>query len=36
MSAVVLESQRVSSQKVENLGFQFTYHHLQPALEDLL
>jgi len=36
MSAVVLESQRVSSQKIENLGFQFTYHHLQPALEDLL
>jgi len=36
MSAVVLESQRVSSQKTENLGFQFTYHHLQPALEDLL
>lgn len=36
MSAVVLESQRVSSQKVENFGFQFTYHHLQPALEDLL
>ncbi|WP_347922438.1 TIGR01777 family oxidoreductase [Pontimicrobium sp. SW4] len=36
MSAVVLESQRVSSQKVENFGFQFKYHHLQPALEDLL
>lgn len=36
MSAVVLESQRVSSQKTENLGFQFKYHHLQPALEDLL
>ncbi|TJY37312.1 TIGR01777 family oxidoreductase [Pontimicrobium aquaticum] len=36
MSAIVLESQRVSSQKIENLGFQFTYHHLQPALEDLL
>jgi len=36
MTAVVLESQRVSSQKVENLGFQFTYHHLQSALEDLL
>lgn len=36
MSAVVLESQRVSSQKIENLGFQFKYHHLQPALEDLL
>jgi uncharacterized protein (TIGR01777 family) len=36
MSTVVLESQRVSSQKAENLGFQFRYHHLQPALEDLL
>ena len=36
MSAVVLESQRVSSQKIENLSFQFKYHHLQPALEDLL
>ncbi len=35
MSAVVLESQRVSSQKIENLGFQFKYHHLQLALEDL-
>ena len=36
MSAVVLESQRVSSQKIENLGFEFKYHHLLPALEDLL
>ena len=36
MSALVLESQRVSSQKIENLGFNFKYHHLQPALEDVL
>lgn len=36
MSALVLESQRVSSKKIENLEFQFKYHHLEPALEDLL
>lgn len=36
MSALVLESQRVSSKKIENLGFNFKYHHLQPALEDVL
>lgn len=36
MSALVLESQRVSSKKIENSGFQFKYHYLQPALEDLL
>ena len=36
MSAIVLESQRVSSKKIESLGFSFKYHHLKPALEDLL
>lgn len=36
MSAIVLESQRVSSKKIESLGFNFKYHHLKPALEDLL
>jgi len=36
MSALVLESQRVSSKKIEDSGFAFKYHHLQPALEDLL
>jgi uncharacterized protein (TIGR01777 family) len=36
MSALVLESQRVSSKKIEGSGFVFRYHHLQPALEDLL
>lgn len=36
MSALVLESQRVSSKKIESLGFNFKYHHLQSALEDLL
>ena len=36
MSALVLESQRVSSKKIEDLGFNFKYYHLQPALEDVL
>ena len=36
MSALVLESQRVSSKKIENLGFNFKYYYLKPALEDLL
>ena len=36
MSALVLESQRVSSKKIERLGFNFKFHHLKPALEDLL
>ncbi|MCB0463578.1 MAG: TIGR01777 family oxidoreductase [Flavobacteriaceae bacterium] len=36
MSALVLESQRVSCNKIENLGFSFKYYYLQPALEDLL
>lgn len=36
MSALVLESQRVSAKKLENLGFTFTYNYIQPALEDLI
>lgn len=36
MSALVLESQRVSSKKIEDLGFNFKYYQLQPALEDEL
>ena len=36
MSTIVFESQRVSSKKIESLGFNFKYHHLKPALEDLL
>jgi uncharacterized protein len=36
MSALVLESQRVSSKKIEDLGFNFKYYQLQPALEDVL
>ena len=35
MSALVLESQRVSSKKLENLGFNFNYNYLQPAIADL-
>lgn len=36
MSALVLESQRVSSKKIEDLGFMFKYYQLQSALEDVL
>lgn len=36
MHALLFDSQRVSSKKIENLGFNFKYHHLQTALEDLL
>lgn len=36
MSALVLESQRVSSKKIEDLGFNFKYYQLQSALEDVL
>ena len=36
MHVILFESQRVSSKKIEDLGFTFQYHHLQPALEDLL
>jgi len=36
MSALVLESQRVSSKKIGDLGFNFKYYQLQPALEDVL
>lgn len=36
MHALVFDSQRVSSKKVEDLGFNFNYHHLEPALKDLL
>ena len=36
MSALVLESQRVSAHKIEHSGFSFKFHHLQPALEDVL
>lgn len=36
MSAVVLESQRVCSKKIQNAGFKFNYHELSAALNDLL
>lgn len=36
MSEIILESQRVSCKKIEQLGFNFKYHQLKPALEDLL
>ncbi len=36
MSAVVTEGSRVSSQKVQDAGFEFIFPELQPALNDLL
>ncbi|WP_299113021.1 TIGR01777 family oxidoreductase [uncultured Winogradskyella sp.] len=36
MHILLFESQRVSSQKIENKGFNFKYANLRPALEDLL
>ncbi|EPR72982.1 Cell division inhibitor [Winogradskyella psychrotolerans RS-3] len=36
MHILLFESQRVSSQKVEAEGFNYTYVNLRPALEDLL
>lgn len=36
MHSLLFLSQRVSSKKIEDKGFQFKYHHLQPALKDLL
>ncbi|OEJ98879.1 TIGR01777 family protein [Flavivirga aquatica] len=36
MYTLLFESQRVSSKKIENEGFYFEYHHLDPALEGLL
>lgn len=36
MHALLFDSQRVSSKKIEDKGFQFKAHHLQPALEGLL
>lgn len=35
MHSLLFESQRVSSKKMEMSGFEFKYHHLQPALQDL-
>ena len=36
MHTLLFLSQRVSSKKIEEAGFNFKYHHLQPALEALL
>ncbi|MEP1487317.1 MAG: TIGR01777 family oxidoreductase [Algibacter sp.] len=36
MHELLFDSQRVSSKKIEDKGFVFEYHHLKPALEDLL
>ncbi|WNH07622.1 TIGR01777 family oxidoreductase [Thalassobellus suaedae] len=36
MHVLLFESQRVSSKKIEDKGFNFKYHHLEPALKDLL
>ena len=36
MHTLLFESQRVSSKRIENEGFLFKYHHLRPALENLL
>lgn len=36
MHTILFDSQRVSNKKIEDAGFYFEYHHLQPALQDLL
>ncbi|MBR9846162.1 MAG: TIGR01777 family protein [Algicola sp.] len=36
MHILLFESQRVSSQKTEDAGFNYLFHHLEPALENLL
>jgi uncharacterized protein (TIGR01777 family) len=36
MHLLLFESQRVSSKKIEENGFRFKYHHLEPALVKLL
>ena len=36
MHAILFDSQRVSSKKIEDKGFYFEYNYLEPALQDLL
>jgi len=36
MHIILFESQRVSSKKITQKGFHFKFHHLEPALKDLL
>lgn len=33
---IVLDSQRVSAEKIQDLGYQFRFHNLESALDDLL
>ena len=35
MHILLFESQRVSSEKIENAGFNFVFHHLEAAIQDL-
>ena len=36
MSAIILESQRVCSKKIQQSGFKFKFHEIGPALENIL
>ncbi len=36
MHVLLFDSHRVSSQKIENSGFSFKYHHLEPAIQATL
>lgn len=36
MHIILFSSQRVSSKKIESLGYSFEFHHLEPAVADLL
>lgn len=36
MHILLFESQRVSSKKIEEADFNFMFHHLEPAIQDLL
>jgi len=36
MHIILFESQRVSSKRIESKGYKFEFHHIEPALTDLL
>lgn len=36
MAAIVLESQKVSSKKIESIGYKFQFSEIEPAIKDLL
>lgn len=36
MHMLLFESQRVCSTKIEKAGFEFNYHHIEPAIQNLL